>query len=46
MYEIRYLFGRKLNKPSVALDMVEEKFSVGTARNATSSHSSESSQLQ
>jgi hypothetical protein len=34
-YDIQYLFGRKLNKPIVGLDMVEEKFSFGLARNRT-----------
>jgi hypothetical protein len=34
-YDIRYPFGRKLNKPSVGLDMVEEKFSFGLVRNRT-----------
>jgi hypothetical protein len=32
-YDIWYPFGRKLNKPSVGMDMVEEKFSFGLARN-------------
>jgi hypothetical protein len=33
VYDIRYPFGRKLNKPSVGLDMVEEKFSFDLAMN-------------
>ena len=32
-YDILYPFGRKLNKPSVGLDVADEKFSFGLPRN-------------